>query len=748
MHNLNLDWIIKIAKDFLDQYTHIQQLIADGEESLQNLTTEGLQQLQDKADNLEALLNEWYETHSSDIANQLADALRDLNAWYTLHENYLDQTLAENIALFNQRAEAKAAEVIETIPEDYTALTSKVNSIDDELTALIFTEKNVEITPILGGAVRVATGVMDTGSDYKYAATDTIAIPTGTFKIVTNINNCYNVTTTYGYAIYDENYIYITGGQLIENIEILPTYKYIRMTNYDATEQHSNLYITFNVGTAAKEIKENYNIMTLGYKEPAYATVNGAIRIDNGILNETSNAVMIATNYIEIPENTYGIDTNFNNALGASSTYGYAFYDENKTFITGGHQIGSVTILPSYKYFRMTDYNSTQTHSGLYIKLKIGNDYKQIEINKENIESLENQADFNEFNIQASAYGFYSVNITPVLGGAIRTDNGILNVGSNHAFAATDYIEIPLGTKFINTNINNALDITTSYGYAFYNANKTFIASGNALDFVPVLPTYRYIRMTNYDATENHANLYASFYVDTNYIKISDFVKTIGLKTNKIYIVGDSIAAGIGGSNFNGSLAGDTPVEQTSGELILYTPYRGSFYRNTTGVCWANMLKQYLESKYSYTTVVNNGCSGINTNVVDAYFDTLLPNDATMAIFYVGMNDRSETRVIYEQRLKSLLRKIIARNIPFLFIVPMNSTNANEATKTFTSRILAREMYKLCYGITEPVGLQTEVNYYLYNHNIDISSILSDELHPNDTGYTIMYNILLRLLKL
>ena len=26
-HELNMDWIIKIAKDFLDQYTHIQQII-------------------------------------------------------------------------------------------------------------------------------------------------------------------------------------------------------------------------------------------------------------------------------------------------------------------------------------------------------------------------------------------------------------------------------------------------------------------------------------------------------------------------------------------------------------------------------------------------------------------------------------------------------------------------------------------------------------------------------------------------
>lgn len=154
LHNLNLDWIIKIAKDFLDQYTHIQQLISDGEESLQNLTTEGLQQLQDKADNLESLLQSWYDTHSADIANQLADALSDLNswytshlaelnAWYTLHQNYLDSTLLSNIAAFNAAAEEKAAETIRTIPADYTTLSDEVVNLHDS----ILFDKTFELLP-------------------------------------------------------------------------------------------------------------------------------------------------------------------------------------------------------------------------------------------------------------------------------------------------------------------------------------------------------------------------------------------------------------------------------------------------------------------------------------------------------------------------------------------------------------------------------------------------------------------------
>ena len=137
-HDLNMDWIIKIAKDFLDQYTHIQEVIVNGEESLENLTTsgldqldektsDGLTQLQEKADNLEELLQAWYDDHSQDIADQLADALADLNEWYSTHENYLDNTLAENIASFNSSAEAKSQALLDSWPDDYSELVEGYN---------------------------------------------------------------------------------------------------------------------------------------------------------------------------------------------------------------------------------------------------------------------------------------------------------------------------------------------------------------------------------------------------------------------------------------------------------------------------------------------------------------------------------------------------------------------------------------------------------------------------------------------
>ena len=106
-HELNLDWIIKIAKNFLDQYTHIQETITSGLEDLENATAADITALEEKKTELEGLLDAWYTSHSSDIADQLADALDDLTTAYNTIVGQLN---------------TKGQEVLESIPDDYTAL--------------------------------------------------------------------------------------------------------------------------------------------------------------------------------------------------------------------------------------------------------------------------------------------------------------------------------------------------------------------------------------------------------------------------------------------------------------------------------------------------------------------------------------------------------------------------------------------------------------------------------------------------
>lgn len=158
-HDLNMDWIIKIAKDFLDQYTHIQEIIEQGKTDITNLTDESLTSLTNKKDELEELLQAWYDTHSADIANQLALALQDLNTWYNTHSDDISNQLASAladlnewfnshsqdisdqlaiaIADFNIAAEAKSQTLLDSWPDDYSELVEGYNGINDELDMMV-----------------------------------------------------------------------------------------------------------------------------------------------------------------------------------------------------------------------------------------------------------------------------------------------------------------------------------------------------------------------------------------------------------------------------------------------------------------------------------------------------------------------------------------------------------------------------------------------------------------------------------
>lgn len=167
-HDLNMDWIIKIAKDFLDQYTGIQDLIDTGKTDIQNLTQEGLEGLQGKYEELSGLLDTWYETHSEDIAEQLADALESL-------QNALGTAITE----FNSRAVAIGQDVVESIPEDYTALS---NTATGNRKALINHEQE--------NGVIYFTDIFDflntTSDGLTYTKTTNGLIVTGTQTDITN----------------------------------------------------------------------------------------------------------------------------------------------------------------------------------------------------------------------------------------------------------------------------------------------------------------------------------------------------------------------------------------------------------------------------------------------------------------------------------------------------------------------------------------------------------------------------------
>lgn len=152
MHQLNLDWIIKIVQDFLEQYTQIQ-----------NTINQGLSDLDAKAAELQQLLDAWYNEHSQDIADQLADALQDLNEWYTEHLDYLNQYITDSTNTFTQNVSRIVNETLESLPADYTELA--YNNTNDNAKLYAMQTGNPLTQYMAGFILEDAEGYMtDTGS--------------------------------------------------------------------------------------------------------------------------------------------------------------------------------------------------------------------------------------------------------------------------------------------------------------------------------------------------------------------------------------------------------------------------------------------------------------------------------------------------------------------------------------------------------------------------------------------------------
>ena len=338
MHNLNLDWIIKIAKDFLDQYTHIQQLISDGEQSLTDLTESGLSQLQDKYDTLENLLQEWYNTHSEDIAGQLADALADLNAWYTTHQNYLDNTLATNIAAFNAAAEQKAAETIATIPDDYTQVTKDVNAFKylSELSIVYPASPNGNID--IDGSLDPANAFYTT--DFIRASDRIVAI-----------GKIGNVSSGYYYVnAYDRYYNFISG--IIEGAP--GSLNLVNPTLYNLPDKTYYIRVTCD---GIGDHNSNFKIYSVD-KEPEHALF--PVTTSN-IWNKKS---VVVDKYVKPADGTYDTNASYNASglvpIVAGKKYTVsnmdqlAFYNSSKQYIgglnyfNGWYTFGSITNIDSW----------------------------------------------------------------------------------------------------------------------------------------------------------------------------------------------------------------------------------------------------------------------------------------------------------------------------------------------------------------------------------------------------------------
>ena len=97
-HDLNMDWIISIVKDFLDKNTHIEELINTGLQNIETSTEESVETLENKTEESVNTL----ENKETDILSELTTALNNA------------------MSEFNTNATTRAQQALSTIPSDYS----------------------------------------------------------------------------------------------------------------------------------------------------------------------------------------------------------------------------------------------------------------------------------------------------------------------------------------------------------------------------------------------------------------------------------------------------------------------------------------------------------------------------------------------------------------------------------------------------------------------------------------------------
>ena len=229
-----------------------------------------------------------------------------------------------------------------------------------------------------------------------------------------------------------------------------------------------------------------------------------------------------------------------------------------------------------------------------------------------------------------------------------------------------------------------------------------------------------------------------------------ELLKT-ALKTGKntqIKLLGDSITHGVGGSGF-----------MQDGEPIV-----DGWARNPNGFCWAKLLKEDLESKYS-CKVINNACTGTNIEFTLCHLDTLVDESDDFIFCTIGTNNRHQYfhegekkeretlgKAFYENLLK-LNEELENRGKKVIFMANIPASVANEQDGGDYWRILHMDDINAIYKHAQKrtgftlISLYDLLNEYIAENNLKLDELLCDGLHPNDNGYKVMFEILSQKLK-
>mgnify|MGYP002645346550 CR=1 FL=1 len=316
-----------------------------------------------------------------------------------------------------------------------------------------------------------------------------------------------------------------------------------------------------------------------------------------------------------------------------------------------------------------------------------------------------------------------------------------------------DYMEKNPTTSVLTLEVNTLYRVTglSDENYRSLGFTPEMYGAGNLTILKPWEKSgsndlsYRYIEYVT--GNENRSRKYFAFCYGSETInnlywrKIavtdSNEITNMANVNNKIYLIGDSIVEGYGGSNYNGGSSENHSDEQIPNNVKTW-------YRNTNGTCWANMLKNYIESNYPNTTVINNGIGGFTCFQVNDNFDTLVPDDATMVIIGCGTNDRNNTNksAAITANITNMIYKATRRGIKCIVLTnsPLREDSNEASNNAQTVNAYINNSIKL--NNADNIQILSNMLSYMDLNNISINDVTNDALHPNDNGYKIIFNII------
>lgn len=234
---------------------------------------------------------------------------------------------------------------------------------------------------------------------------------------------------------------------------------------------------------------------------------------------------------------------------------------------------------------------------------------------------------------------------------------------------------------------------------------------------------------------------------DVSWIKLNDNMNlsltNLAEEKNVIYLIGDSIVEGFGGTNYNGGSVTNHSNEEIPNNVKTW-------YRNTEGTCWSNSLKKYIELNYPNTTVINNGIGGFTVPQLYSNFDALVGDDATAVIVGIGINNRNTTdkKNAITNGIVNIVWKALKRGLKCVILTPTLIKVGTSADKNNDATVNAYVRNGIALSNARFIDVHSELLSYLNLNNISLGNIMYNDLHPNDRGYEIIYNIILKNLGL